>query len=72
MVFPAGDGGVGIVIFEVGFEHEGESGCTRGISRECVKPTHHPDAEGEGLVNPGFGVIVFSRCWLTKRRMGLW
>ena len=42
---------------------EDEGICAMCVSRGGVDPTHNPDAEGECIVNPVFGVIVFLFAW---------
>ena len=53
----------------VGFEREGEGVCAMCVSGEGIELAHHPSAEGQGIVDPIFRVIIFffTRSRLTSR-----
>ena len=48
------------VIVVVGFGRQDEGVCAVRVSGVGVEPTYDPYAEGEGVVNPVFGIVVFS------------
>jgi len=48
-----------IVRAVVGINGKDKGHCTIHISRKGGNPAHYPDSEGEGVVDPIFGVVFF-------------
>ena len=55
----AGSARLSKVFVVIGFQGQDESVCVVCISGKGVKPIHNPSAEGEGVVDPVFRIIVF-------------
>jgi hypothetical protein len=57
-----------VFVVDGGVEGEDEGVCAERVSGGGVEPTHYPGSEGDGVINPVFGVTVvfFARGRLTS------